>query len=49
MNDTEVIQLFLSDKSTPDDTPVNMTGVPTKYHDFTNIFSKTYTCTLTPH
>ena len=49
MDNTQVYQLFLSDKSAPDDTLVNMTGVPLDYHDFTDIFSKTCTCTPTPH
>ena len=44
MDDTQVYQLFLSDKSTPDDAPVNMTGVPLDYHNFTDIFSKTHAC-----
>ena len=37
MDDTQVYQLFLSNKSTPDDTPVNMMGVPLDYHDFTDV------------
>ena len=49
MGDTQVYQLFLSDKSTPDNAPVNMMGVPLDYHDFTDVFSKTHTCTLAPH
>ena len=49
MDDTQVYQLFLSNKSTPDDAPVNMTSVPSDYHDFTNVFSKTRACTLAPH
>ena len=49
MDDTQVYQLFLSDKSAPDDAPVNMTGVPTDYHDFTDVFSKTRACTPAPH
>ena len=49
MDDTQVYQLFLSDKSAPDDAPVNMTGVPSDYHNFTDIFSKTRACTLAPH
>ena len=49
MDDTQVYQLFLSNKSTPDDAPVNMTGVPSDYHDFTNVFSKTHACMLAPH
>ena len=49
MDDTQVYQLFLSNKSTPDDAPVNMTGVPSEYHNFTNVFSKTRACTPAPH
>ena len=49
MDNTQVYQLFLSNKSTPDDALVNMTGVPSDYHDFTNIFSKTCACTPAPH
>ena len=49
MDDTQVYQLFLSDKSTPDDTLVNMTGIPLDYHDFTDVFSKTRACTPAPH
>ena len=49
MDDTQVYQLFLSDKSTPDDTLVNMTGIPSDYHDFTDVFSKTRACTPAPH
>ena len=49
MDNTQVYQLFLSDKSAPDDALVNMTGVPSDYHDFTNIFSKTHACTPAPH
>ena len=49
MDDTQVYQIFLSDKSAPDDAPVNMMGVPLDYHDFTNIFSKTHTYTPAPH
>ena len=41
MDDNQVYQLFLSDKTTSGDAPVNMTGVPPDYHEFTNIFSKT--------
>ena len=48
-NDNQVYQLFLSDKTTPDDALVNMTGVPPDYHEFTNIFSKTRTSAPTPH
>ena len=49
MDNTQVYQLFLSDKSAPDDALVNMTGVPLDYHDFTNIFSKTCACTPALH
>ena len=49
MDDTQVYQLFLSNKSTPDDAPVNMTSVPSDYHDFTDVFSKTHACTLASH
>ena len=49
MDDTKVFQLFLSNKSAPDDAPVNMTGVPLDYHEFTDIFSKTRACTPAPH
>ena len=43
MDDNQVYQLFLSDKTTPNDALVNMTGVPPDYHEFTDIFSKTRT------
>ena len=49
MDNTQVFQLFLSDKSAPDDAPVNMMGVPSDYHDFTDVFSKTCTCTPALH
>ena len=49
MDNTQVYQLFLSDKSTPDDTPVNMMGVSSDYHDFTNVFSKTHAFTPALH
>ena len=49
MDDTQVYQLFLSDKSALDNAPVNMTGVPSDYHDFTDVFSKTCACTPAPH
>ena len=49
MDDTQVFQLFLSDKSAPDDAPVNMTGVPLDYHNFTDVFSKTRACMPAPH
>ena len=41
MDNNQVYQLFLSNKTTPDDTPVNMSGVPPDYHKFTDVFSKT--------
>ena len=46
MDDNQVYQLFLSNKTTPDDALVNMTGAPPDYHKFTDIFSKT--CASTP-
>ena len=49
MDDTQVFQLFLSDKSAPDDAPINMMGVPSDYHKFTDVFSKTCTCMPAPH
>ena len=49
MDNTQVFQLFLSDKSAPDDAPVNMMGVPSDYHEFTDVFSKTRACTPAPH
>ena len=49
MDNTQVYQLFLFNKSAPDNALVNMMGVPLDYHDFTNIFSKTRTCTLALH
>ena len=49
MDNTQVYQLFLSNKSAPDNAPVNMMGVPLDYHDFTDIFSKTRACTPAPH
>ena len=49
MGDTQVYQLFLSDKSAPDNALVNMMGVPSDHHNFTDIFSKTCTCTPAPH
>ena len=49
MDDNQVYQLFLSDKTAPDDTPVNMTGVPPDYHEFTDVFSKTHTSAPAPH
>ena len=44
MDNTQIYQLFLSNKSAPDDALINMTGVPSDYHDFTDAFSKTHTC-----
>ena len=49
MDDNQVYQLFLSNKTTPDVAPVNMTGVLPDYHKFTDIFSKTCASTPTPH
>ena len=49
MDDNQVYQLFLSNKTSPDDAPVNMTGVPPDYHEFTNVFSKTRTSASTLH
>ena len=49
MNDTQVYQLFLFDKSTPDNALVNMAGVLMDHYDFTNVFSKTHACTPTLH
>ena len=43
MDNNQVYQLFLSDKTAPDDAPVNMTGILPDYHKFTNVFSKTHT------
>ena len=42
MDDNQVYQLFLSDKTAPNDTPVNMTGILPDYHKFTDSFSKTH-------
>ena len=49
MDDKQVYQLFLFNKTAPNDAPVNMTGVPPDYHKFTNVFSKTCASTPTPH
>ena len=49
MDDNQVYQLFLSDKTAPDYAPVNMTGIPPDYHEFTNIFSKTRASTPALH
>ena len=49
MDDNQVYQLFLSDKTAPNDAPVNMTGVLPDYHEFTDIFSKTHASAPTPH
>ena len=49
MDDNQVYQLFLSNKTAPDDALVNMTGVPPDYHEFTNIFSKTRASAPAPH
>ena len=42
MDNNQVYQLFLSDKTTPDDALVNMTGILPDYHEFTDVFSKTH-------
>ena len=49
MDNNQVYQLFLSNKTTPDDAPVNMTGIPPDYHEFTDIFSKTHASAPAPH
>ena len=49
MDNNQVYQLFLSDKTAPDDAPVNMTGVPPDYHEFTDVFSKTRASTPALH
>ena len=49
MDNNQVYQLFLSDKTAPDDAPVNMTGVLPDYHKFTDVFSKTRASAPTPH
>ena len=49
MDDNQVYQLFLSDKTDPNDAPVKMTGVPPDYHEFTDVFSKTCASAPTPH
>ena len=49
MDDNQIYQLFLSDKTAPDDAPVNMTGIPPDYHEFTDIFSKTRASAPAPH
>ena len=49
MDDNQVYQLFLSDKTAPNDVLVNMTGIPPDYHEFTNVFSKTHTSAPTLH
>ena len=49
MDDNQVYQLFLSNKTAPNDAPVNMTGVPPDYHEFTDVFSKTRTSAPAPH
>ena len=41
MDDNQVYQLFLSNKTAPDDTLINMTGIPPDSHEFTDVFSKT--------
>ena len=49
MDDNQVYQLFLSNKTAPDDAPVNMTSVLPDYHEFTDVFSKTCASAPTPH
>ena len=49
MDNNQVYQLFLSDKTAPDDALVNMTGVPPDYHEFTDVFSKTHASAPAPH
>ena len=49
MDNNQVYQLFLSDKTIPNDAPVNMTGILPNYHDFTDVFSKTHTSAPAPH
>ena len=49
MDDNQVYQLFLSDKTAPEDALVNMTGVLPYYHEFTNVFSKTRASAPAPH
>ena len=49
MDDNQVYQLFLSDKTAPNDAPVNMTGILPDYHKFTNVFSKTHASAPTLH
>ena len=49
MDDNQVYQLFLSDKTAPDEAPVNMTGVLPDYHELTDIFSKTHASAPAPH
>ena len=49
MENNQVYQLFLSDKTTPNNAPVNMTGVPPDYHEFMDVFSKTHASAPAPH
>ena len=49
MDDNQVYQLFLSNKTTPNDALVNMTGVLPDYHEYTDIFSKDCASTPAPH
>ena len=49
MDSNQVYQLFLSNKTGPDDAPVNMTGILPDYHEFTDVFSKTHASTPAPH
>ena len=49
MDDNQVYQLFLCDKTAPNDAPLNMTGIPPDYHEFTDIFSKSHASAPAPH
>ena len=49
MDNNQVYQLFLFNKTTPNDTLVNMTGVLPDHHEFTDNFSKTHTSAPAPH
>ena len=49
MDDNQLYQLFLSNKTAPNDAPVNMTGIPPDYHEFIDVFSKTHTSAPAPH
>ena len=49
MDNNQVYQLFLSNKTAPNDAPVNMTDILPDYHEFTDVFSKTHASAPTPH